>query len=318
MGSVRAELRRFADRCASARSQVSTTIGRAGRDYLGLPTFELPGASMPLVVNTSIGIAVGDRGSGSELLRDADVALYQAKAGGKNRYEFFRAEMQTDIGRRIALEFDLRSSLSESPSARVFKPRSLPSWTKVLTSAFDSGDVEMAMVNAISSSLLSNRHDSASILHGLLRPSVFSKRRNGPAEAASSPSGAPAPMIGGQRWRVLHRKRPRCAPAQYPIKWPSRGPIAKVLTFVADALESAVSSPRTPAANDPVEAPAPAASDKPAPSATEMEEAPASAVDPRGRMTARTLKIPAEAWLWRSAAARAERALPDDERCAYA
>jgi len=50
--------------------------------------------------------------------------------------------------------------------------------------------------------------------------------------------------------------------------------IAKVMTFVADALEAAVSSPRTSAANDPVEAPA--ASEKPAPSATEMEEAPAS------------------------------------------
>ena len=52
---------------------------------------------------------------------------------------------------------------------------------------------------------------------------------------------------------------------------------AKVMTFVADALETAVSSPRTSAANDPVGAPAPVASDEPAPSATEMEEAPASA-----------------------------------------
>jgi hypothetical protein len=52
--------------------------------------------------------------------------------------------------------------------------------------------------------------------------------------------------------------------------------IAKVLTFVADALETAVTSLRTPAANDPAEAPAPSASDEPAPSATEMEEAPAS------------------------------------------
>jgi hypothetical protein len=50
----------------------------------------------------------------------------------------------------------------------------------------------------------------------------------------------------------------------------------KVLTFVADALESAVTSLRTPAANDPVGAPAPAASEKLAPSATEMQ-APASA-----------------------------------------
>ena len=53
---------------------------------------------------------------------------------------------------------------------------------------------------------------------------------------------------------------------------------AKVMTFVADALDAAVTSLGTPAANDPVDAPAAAASDKPAPSATEMEEAPASVV----------------------------------------
>ncbi|MCU1494377.1 MAG: diguanylate cyclase/phosphodiesterase with sensor(s) [Acidimicrobiaceae bacterium] len=84
--------------------------------------FELEEASMPLVVNTSIGIAVGDRSTGGELLRDADVALYQAKARGKNRYEFFHPEMQTEIGRRIGLEFDLRSALSGEQFRLVYQP----------------------------------------------------------------------------------------------------------------------------------------------------------------------------------------------------
>jgi diguanylate cyclase (GGDEF)-like protein len=72
--------------------------------------FALEGAVMPLVVNTSVGIAIGDRSSPGDLLRDADVALYQAKAAGKNRYEIFSPAMQTDVGRRIELEFDLRSA----------------------------------------------------------------------------------------------------------------------------------------------------------------------------------------------------------------
>ena len=42
--------------------------------------FELDGASIALKVNTSIGIAIGDRASAEDLLRDADVALYEAKA----------------------------------------------------------------------------------------------------------------------------------------------------------------------------------------------------------------------------------------------
>src|ERR1700735_736637 len=69
--------------------------------------FELDGARTPLVVNTSIGIAIGDRPSGGELLRDADVALYEAKARGKNRYQVFHPEMQTTISHRVALDFDL-------------------------------------------------------------------------------------------------------------------------------------------------------------------------------------------------------------------
>jgi diguanylate cyclase (GGDEF)-like protein len=84
--------------------------------------FEFDGSSTSLHVNTSIGIAVGDRATGGELLRDADIALYQAKSAGKNRYEFFHPEMQTTIGRRIQLEFDLRSALAAEQFRLVYQP----------------------------------------------------------------------------------------------------------------------------------------------------------------------------------------------------
>jgi diguanylate cyclase (GGDEF)-like protein len=84
--------------------------------------FELEGALTLLHANTSIGIAVGDRATGGELLRDADIALYQAKARGKNRYEFFHPEMQSDIGHRIRLEFDLRSALAAEQFRLVYQP----------------------------------------------------------------------------------------------------------------------------------------------------------------------------------------------------
>jgi diguanylate cyclase (GGDEF)-like protein len=84
--------------------------------------FEFDGSSTSLRVNTSIGIAVGDRATGGELLRDADIALYQAKAKGKNRYEFFHPEMQSEIGRRIRLEFDLRSALADRQFHLVYQP----------------------------------------------------------------------------------------------------------------------------------------------------------------------------------------------------
>ncbi len=84
--------------------------------------FELDGASTALSVNLSIGIATGDRATAEELLRDADVALYQAKAGGKNRYETFNPQMKSTMSRRTDLEFDLRSALTSHQFRVVYQP----------------------------------------------------------------------------------------------------------------------------------------------------------------------------------------------------
>jgi diguanylate cyclase (GGDEF)-like protein len=84
--------------------------------------FELDGASMPLMVSVSIGVASGDRASAGELLHDADVALYQAKAAGKNCYEVFDPQMQSSISRRSDLEFDLRSALAAGQYRLVYQP----------------------------------------------------------------------------------------------------------------------------------------------------------------------------------------------------
>ena len=44
----------------------------------------------PVTLTASIGIATGGRHSAAELLRDADIALYAAKAKGKNCYVVFQ------------------------------------------------------------------------------------------------------------------------------------------------------------------------------------------------------------------------------------
>jgi diguanylate cyclase (GGDEF)-like protein len=84
--------------------------------------FVLDGATMPLVISASIGIAVGDRASPEDLLRDADVALYQAKAAGKNCYEIFDSEMRGAVQQRIETEFELRSALSAHQFHLVYQP----------------------------------------------------------------------------------------------------------------------------------------------------------------------------------------------------
>jgi diguanylate cyclase (GGDEF)-like protein len=96
-------------------------VARRLLDVMRQP-FVIDGAATPLIVNTSIGIAVGDRSNGGELLRDADVALYQAKSIGKNQYVIFNDEMKNDVGRRISLEFDLRSALDGHQFYLAYQP----------------------------------------------------------------------------------------------------------------------------------------------------------------------------------------------------
>ena len=79
-------------------------------------------ASVALTVTASIGIAGGQRNSASELLRDADIALYRAKALGKNRSALFQPEMQTAVLDRIELDADLRCALAEEQFFLLYQP----------------------------------------------------------------------------------------------------------------------------------------------------------------------------------------------------
>ena len=84
--------------------------------------FELDGAASPMIVTTSIGIAVGDRASAGDMLRDADVALYEAKATGKDHYAVFHREMRAELSRRVELEFELRAALDAEQFRLVYQP----------------------------------------------------------------------------------------------------------------------------------------------------------------------------------------------------
>jgi diguanylate cyclase (GGDEF)-like protein len=64
-----------------------------------------------LSITASVGIALGERASADELLRDADVALYKAKAAGKSCYVLFKSSMQTAVQDRLTLEMDLAEAL---------------------------------------------------------------------------------------------------------------------------------------------------------------------------------------------------------------
>jgi diguanylate cyclase (GGDEF)-like protein len=75
-----------------------------------------------LTVTASIGIAMGEPETAEELLRDADVALYEAKRAGRNRFVFFESAMQTEAHDRLTVKMDLAEALDHDELFLLYQP----------------------------------------------------------------------------------------------------------------------------------------------------------------------------------------------------
>lgn len=66
-----------------------------------------------LHIGVSIGIAIADTTSSDpeRLLKNADIALYRAKQGGRATYRIFEAQMDAELQEKKALEYDLRQAV---------------------------------------------------------------------------------------------------------------------------------------------------------------------------------------------------------------
>ena len=97
-------------------------LARKLRRALETP-IELSGAS--LYVNTSIGISIypKDGTTIDELMKNADMALYAAKAAGKNRFNYFHAAMSEQANARRELETALRKALANNELSLHYQPK---------------------------------------------------------------------------------------------------------------------------------------------------------------------------------------------------
>ena len=76
-----------------------------------------------LTVAASIGIAFAEPGvTPAKLLRNADLAMYQAKRHGKDRVSVYTPELRTDLHRRTELDQRLRVAVREGQFALVHQP----------------------------------------------------------------------------------------------------------------------------------------------------------------------------------------------------
>lgn len=77
-----------------------------------------------IFVSSCIGIVIDapNYNDASQLLRDADTAMYQAKSKGRNSYQVFNWSMHTEVKQRLQIENDLRRALSKHEFRLVYQP----------------------------------------------------------------------------------------------------------------------------------------------------------------------------------------------------
>jgi diguanylate cyclase (GGDEF)-like protein/PAS domain S-box-containing protein len=84
--------------------------------------FQLDGRE--LILTASIGIAIypNDGESTADLLRNADTAMYQSKAQGRNTFNYFTHTMNKGVSRRLQLEEQLHGALERGEFQLHFQP----------------------------------------------------------------------------------------------------------------------------------------------------------------------------------------------------
>jgi diguanylate cyclase (GGDEF)-like protein len=85
-------------------------------------------------ISTSIGIVFGTHQytEAADLLRDADIALYRAKAKGRNCYEIFGTKMYQQVLERLHLEQDLRQAIDNQKLSVYYQPIVALETTKII------------------------------------------------------------------------------------------------------------------------------------------------------------------------------------------
>jgi diguanylate cyclase (GGDEF)-like protein len=88
------------------------------------PPIELDG--QPQYVGISIGVALSDVGAQNkpdELIKQADIALYQAKEHGRSRVRFFDEDMNVRLRDHHTMEIDLRTAIDEQSLIVHYQPQ---------------------------------------------------------------------------------------------------------------------------------------------------------------------------------------------------
>jgi diguanylate cyclase (GGDEF)-like protein/PAS domain S-box-containing protein len=108
---------------AGGELQASDVSSLASRlvEIVGAP-YDIQGHQVIIGVSIGISVAPDDGSDPDQLLKNADMALYRAKADGRGTYRFFEAGMDARAQARRLLELDLRAALSRGEFEVYYQP----------------------------------------------------------------------------------------------------------------------------------------------------------------------------------------------------
>ena len=101
------------DMCAAIASRIVESIKRP---------FDIDGDTITIGGSVGLALAPDDGSTADEMLRNADMALYRAKADGRSAFRFFESRMDEEERKRRALEEELREALGAGELMLHYQP----------------------------------------------------------------------------------------------------------------------------------------------------------------------------------------------------
>jgi len=99
-----------------------STVTKKCIESLSSP-FELDGKIFFIGVSIGISICPDDTTTSNDLLINADMAMYEAKTHGKNKYQYFNHEMNKKNSHKFQIESDLRDAISKNQLELYYQPQ---------------------------------------------------------------------------------------------------------------------------------------------------------------------------------------------------
>jgi len=107
--------------CGLEKPEQAAGLARRIVETLSAP-YEIEGQRVTTNVSIGISVSPGDGTSYDTLLKNAEVALYLAKADGRATWRFFEPEMDVRLQVRRALELDLRDAVANEEFEIFYQP----------------------------------------------------------------------------------------------------------------------------------------------------------------------------------------------------